>query len=72
MDKKKYNQNLGRVLREMRTELALTQEKLAERAELSSNYIGAVERGERSITVYALACILSSVGVPFEEFIRKV
>ncbi|MGI6492953.1 MAG: helix-turn-helix domain-containing protein [Pelotomaculum sp.] len=72
MNKQQYNLNLGHALRNLRVELAITQEEMAEKANLSRNYISAVERGEKSITVYALACILSSVGVPFEKFIVKV
>ncbi|HHY71353.1 MAG TPA: helix-turn-helix transcriptional regulator [Thermoanaerobacterales bacterium] len=72
MNKEQYNTNLGRALREMRLELGLTQEELAEKADLSRNHISAVERGEKSITVYALACILYAVDVPFDKFIIKV
>jgi transcriptional regulator with XRE-family HTH domain len=59
MNKQQYNLNLGHALRNLRVELAITQEEMAEKANLSRNYISAVERGEKSITVYALACILS-------------
>ncbi len=72
MNREQYNWNLGSALRDLRIELGLTQEQLAEKAELSRNYISAVERGEKSITVYALHQILSGVGIPFEKFIQRV
>lgn len=39
--------SIGKQIRERRTELKMTQEKLAEAAELSVSYMGAVERGEK-------------------------
>ena len=41
----------------------MTQEKLAERAELHTNYVGSVERGERNVgleTIYRLAKALQT------------
>ncbi len=46
----------GNLVRRRRYELDLSQEQLAERANLHTNYVGSVERGERNI---ALENILS-------------
>jgi len=48
----------GKIVREKRLLLGLSQEKLAEKADLHTNYVGSVERGERNIAlenIYALA-----------------
>jgi len=48
----------GKIIREKRLILGLSQEKLAEKADLHTNYVGSVERGERNIAIeniYALA-----------------
>jgi transcriptional regulator with XRE-family HTH domain len=72
MNREQFNYNLGNAVRDLRVELSLTQEQLAEKADLSRNYISAVERGERGLTVYSLYRILSAVDVPFEKFIQRV
>ncbi|HJB82598.1 MAG TPA: helix-turn-helix domain-containing protein [Candidatus Mediterraneibacter intestinavium] len=43
--------DFGRRIREERRKLGLTQEKLAEDVNLSTAYIGQIERGERSPTL---------------------
>ena len=44
-------QALGKRIREERLKLNLTQERLAEDVNLSTAYIGQIERGERSLTL---------------------
>jgi transcriptional regulator with XRE-family HTH domain len=39
-------QRFGRVIREQRTEKGLSQERLAEAADLNRSYLGEIERGE--------------------------
>lgn len=41
--------SIGKNLRKFRTEKRMMQETLAEKANLSSNYIGMIERGENTI-----------------------
>jgi transcriptional regulator with XRE-family HTH domain len=51
----------GKIVREKRLGLGLSQEKLAEKADLHTNYVGSVERGERNIAlenIYRLAAAL--------------
>lgn len=48
----------GRIVRQRRIALALSQEKLAEAADLHTNYVGSVERGEKNIglvNIFAIA-----------------
>ena len=54
---------VGRRIREERLKLKLTQEKLAEDVELTTAYIGQVERGERNLTLENLIKVANRLGV---------
>lgn len=54
---------LGRRIREERLKLNLTQEKLAEDVDLSTAYIGQVERGERHISLENLVLIVNRLEI---------
>lgn len=57
---------LGRRIREERHKLNLTQEKLAEDIDLSTAYIGQIERGERSLTLEKLVLLVKRLGVTID------
>ncbi|WP_458124732.1 helix-turn-helix domain-containing protein [Paenibacillus sp. Z3-2] len=63
---------VGEKIRELRTEKELSQEKLGELAELNSNYIGQIERGEKSISVYTLKKVANGLSLSLEELFRKI
>jgi len=53
---------LGAAVRRQRKAKKLTQEKLAERADLSTNYVGNIERGEYDVTVSTLRRVAAAMG----------
>lgn len=55
---------LGEAIRRLREAGDLTQESLADRAEMSTNYVGDAERGERNISVRALWLLADGLDVP--------
>ena len=59
MDYKK----LGERIREERRRLNLTQAQLAEDIDISDTYMGAIERGERSLTLDTLVRLVRRLGV---------
>lgn len=61
---------LGKRIRDERTKLHFTQEKLAEEVSLSPAYIGQIERGERSVTLDKLAAIAVRLGVTIDYLLN--
>src|SRR5262245_11129329 len=56
---------LGQRVREERRRLGLTQEQLAERAGLSTNYIAHLERGSRGASLSTIESMCAIFDVPF-------
>lgn len=54
---------LGNRIREERLRLHLTQAQLAEAVDISDTYMGAIERGERSLTLDTLVRLVNRLGV---------
>lgn len=54
---------LGKRIREERQRLNLTQAQLAESIDISDTYMGAIERGERSLTLDTLVRLVNRLGV---------
>ena len=54
---------LGERSREERLRLNLTQAQLAEDVNISNTYMGAIERGERSLTLGTLVRLVNRLGV---------
>jgi|HubBroStandDraft_4_1064222.scaffolds.fasta_scaffold482839_1 transcriptional regulator with XRE-family HTH domain len=61
----------GEAIRALRDEHGLTQEALADRCGLTTNYIGDSERGERNISVRALWQLADGLGLPASELLRE-
>lgn len=60
------------ILRRRREEAGLTQEDLAEAADLHRTYVGLIERGVRSPTVSSVYRICHSLGVPMASVIEEM
>lgn len=61
-------QAVGVKIRNYRQKLGLTQEELAEKADLHHTYVGQVERGEKNLTIQSLEKLLDAMDVSFAEF----
>lgn len=52
----------GKLVRQKRLDLELTQEELAEKSSLHPTYIGSVERGERNIALENILSLAKALG----------
>ncbi len=59
---------LGRVLRDLRERVGITQEKLGFAAKIAKNYVSDVEGARRNPTVRVLTQMLDALGVTWAEF----
>ena len=60
---------IGRRLRAARREKDLTQEKLAELADISESFLGHIERGGKVLSVETLAKLANALGLSVEYII---
>lgn len=63
---------IGKNIRQFRIEKKMSQEDLAEKAGLSSNYIGMIERGEKIPSLTTFINILNSLGVSADMILTDV
>lgn len=58
---------VGKRLKNYRNFRGLTQEALAEMADVHPTYLGQVERGEKNVTIESLEKIVASLGISFSQ-----
>jgi transcriptional regulator with XRE-family HTH domain len=58
-------------IRRIRLEQQLTQEQVAEAADLHTNYISSVERGERNISICNIERIARALNVPMYVLLKN-
>lgn len=62
---------LGVVIRDARTRLNISQEKLAESAKLHRNALGRIERSEVGLNLNTLWLIADAMGMTASELVQK-
>lgn len=69
---KELHSVFGTVLRELRTQVGLTQEQLGFECELDRTFISLLERGLRQPTLTTLFVLADKLNVPVSTFIKRV
>jgi transcriptional regulator with XRE-family HTH domain len=63
---------LGRALRELREQAALTQESLAARVDIGATYVSQVENGHRGIRWHTLLAFLQALDVDLYQLAEAI
>ena len=71
MLKDEFLKELGFAIKMKRMRQKISQEKLAELSDCSLSYIGFVERGEKSISLYNFLKIASALELDTGEFLKE-
>ncbi|MEG4634901.1 helix-turn-helix transcriptional regulator [Microcoleus sp. AR_TQ3_B6] len=62
----------GEQVRKLRKSRGLSQEELAELAQLHRNYIGGIERGERNVAFLNIVRLAKALGVSLSELLEGI
>lgn len=63
---------LGDAIRKYRDRVGMSQETLAEKADLHPVYIGKIERGEQWVSLHALLRVAKALGVRVRDLVKEL
>ena len=69
---KNHRKVLGENIRRLRKKKGLTQEELAEAADVSSNFVGEIERGEKAASIDSLVKFAAALKIRVSELVRRL
>lgn len=69
---KQHLKILGETIRNYRDRAGMSQERLAEKADLHPVYIGKIERGEQWVSLHALLRVAQALGVRVRDLVDKL
>lgn len=69
---RQIGKSFGEAVRKRRLQLGLSQEKLAFRCGSHRNYIGEIERGEKSPSLHIIFALANALEMSTSELIRRV
>lgn len=69
VDKKSFNYKIGQRLKYYREQSGITQYQMAEYANLSKNYISAIERGVNTTNIQTIVAYSNKLGISVDELL---
>ena len=67
-----FSRQFGKVLRELRQDRKLSQERLAEISNLDRTFVSMIERGKRRATLDTAKQLAEALGVSLAQIIRRI
>ncbi|MDR1408191.1 MAG: helix-turn-helix domain-containing protein [Tannerella sp.] len=68
----KIEQKFGLIIRQLRTEKGLSQEKLALDADIDRTYIGDIEKGNRNVSISMVEKLANYFQISISELFKKL
>ena len=65
-------EKVGQRIKDLRTEIGISQEKLALKAELDRTYVAGVENGKRNPSIKSLEKIINALDINFGCFFKDM
>jgi transcriptional regulator with XRE-family HTH domain len=65
-------EKVGQRIKDLRTEIGISQEKLALKAEIDRTYLAGVENGKRNISIKSLEKIINALNISFCDFFEGI
>jgi len=72
MLRKRHRRILGQTIRDLRLRAGLSQEALAEKADLSGKYVGELERGVVNVSIDSLHRIAKTLKTRLVDLVEKI
>ena len=69
---REHRKALGRTIRQYRARKKVSQEKLAELADLHRNYVGELERGEKAASIDVLVKIAKALRIRVRTLVERL
>jgi transcriptional regulator with XRE-family HTH domain len=69
-DGQEFLRRLGQRIKELRRARNLSQEQLAEAAELVQHYVSQIEQGERNVSIVTLRLLAQALGVTLSALVE--
>jgi transcriptional regulator with XRE-family HTH domain len=68
----KHRKALGEIIRSYRKQAGISQERLAEKADLHHNFVGEIERGQKAATIDTLLKIAKALGIRVRDLVDEL